>query len=72
MKLSTIWSLEGLSTPERLRRTREWGAMTVARKLPLRVRYWTTMQEIAKATRKSPNIPATPLDEIIRNLEAPK
>lgn len=72
MRLSTIWTLQGMSTIEKLRRTRDWGAMEIARLLPKRIRYWTTVQEIAKATMTSPNIPATPLDEILQNLDQPK
>jgi hypothetical protein len=30
------------------------------------------MLEIGKATRESMNIPGTPLEEILRNLETPK
>jgi hypothetical protein len=72
MRLTTIWSLQGMSLAERLRRTRECGAMGIARHLPLRIRYWTAMQEISRATMTSPNIPATPLDEILKNLDQPK
>lgn len=69
MRLSTIWSLPAMTTLERLRRTRDWFAMSLAAKLPRRVRYWVTMMEIAKATRTSSNIPATPLDEVLKNLD---
>jgi hypothetical protein len=69
MRLSTIWSIPCMSTMERLRRTREWANMEVASRLPQRLRYWVTMMEIAKATRNSPNIPGTPLDEILKNLQ---
>jgi hypothetical protein len=44
----------------------------VAGRLPKRLRYFVTLQAIAKATVNSPNIPATPLDEVLRNLEMPK
>lgn len=75
MRLSTIWSLRGMSTMERLRRTREWSAMEVASHLPLRIRYWVTIQEIAKVTtQKLPNeeVPSIPLSDILSNLDAPK
>jgi len=61
-----------MSLSERLRRTRDWGTWRVAAHLPLRLRYSTALLEIAKATRNSPNIPATPLEEVLKNLEAPK
>lgn len=69
MRLSTIWTLPSMSTMERLRRTLEWATMETAAKLPQRLKYWVTMQELAKATTTSKNIPATPLDEILMRLE---
>ena len=72
MRLRTIWSIPSMTMLERLRRTREWGAWAIAGHLPLRLRYYATIGEIAKATIDSPNIPATPLDEILKNLDAPK
>lgn len=72
MKLSTIWTLPGMSFKERLRRTREWLAMYVAALVPLRIRYHVTLQEIGKATKDSWNIPATPLEDILRKLDRPK
>lgn len=72
MRLKTIWTMPAMSFVERLRRTREWSAMKSVRFVPLRVRYWVTMCEIAKATNSSPNIPATSLDDILRNLDHPK
>lgn len=72
MRLRSIWSLPSYPLGERLRRTRDWLAMEIAANLPLRVRYWCTMQEIGRATMTSPNVPATPLDEILKNLETPK
>lgn len=72
MRFWTIWTIPAMGVGERLRRTRDWAAMTIAGALPLRIRYWVTMLELGKATIKSPNVPATPLDEVLRNLEAPK
>lgn len=71
MRLRTIWSIP-MEFTERLRRTRDWAAMTFASKLPLRIRYWCTLQEIGRATMTSPNIPATPLDEVLQGLAKPK
>lgn len=71
MRLSTIWTLHNMSTMERLRRTREWAVIEIASKLPKRIRYWVTIQEIAKATMDSPNIPATPLDYVLKKLDSP-
>lgn len=72
MRLKLIWTIPSMSTMERLRRTREWASWTVAGMLPKRIRYHVTMLEIAKATTKSPDIPATPLDEVLKNLDAPR
>jgi hypothetical protein len=58
-----------MSTMERLRRTLEWATMETAAKLPQRLRYWVTMQELAKATVDSRNIPVTSLDDILRRLK---
>ena len=69
MRLSTIWTLHNMSTIERVRRTREWANISLARKLPAKLRYWVTVSELAKATVDSPNVPATPLEEILRNLD---
>lgn len=72
MRFWTIWSIPCMSIKERLLRTREWGAMTIAAHLPKRVRYWTTMIELGRATAKSDNVMAEPLDSILQNLDAPK
>lgn len=68
MRLWTIWTIPATSIAERLRRTRDWAAMTTASMLPLRVRYWVTMMELGKATIESPNVPATDLSYILRHL----
>lgn len=72
MRFLTIWTIPACSLLERLRRTRDWAAMTIGARLPVRIRYWVTVLEIGKATMKSPNVPATPLSDILENLEAPK
>lgn len=71
MKISTIWTLRGCPLKERLLRTRDSLAMSIAAHLPLRIRYWCTMIELGHATKNSPNVPATSLDEILKNLQAP-
>lgn len=72
MRFWTIWTIPACSLLERLQRTRDWAAMAVGARLPVRIRYWVTVLELGKATMKSPNVPATPLSDILRNLEAPK
>jgi hypothetical protein len=72
MKFWTIWTMPAMSLDERLRRTRDCAAMGVARHLPLRVRYWVTLQEIGHATMKSKNVPASTVEEILPALRSPK
>lgn len=72
MRFRTIWTIPAMTFGQRLRRTRDWAAQTVAAKLPLRIRYWVTLQEIGHATKNSEDVPATPLDEILQNLATPK
>jgi hypothetical protein len=72
MKFASIWTLPGYSLSERFIRTRDWAAMAIASKLPIRVRYWVTMQELGHATMDSPNIPATKVEDILPKLRAPK
>lgn len=69
MRLSTIWTLPAMSTMERLRRTGEWAVIEIARHIPTRVRYWVVIQEIAKATMDSPNVPGTTVDEVLKKLD---
>lgn len=71
MRLKTIWTMPAMDFTEKLRRTRDWGAQEIAARLPLRIRYWVTLQEIGRATADSPHIPATPLDDILKRLESP-
>lgn len=72
MRFWTIWTQPATRLSERLRRTRDWAAMTVAAHLPVRIRYWVTLQEIGHATMKSKNVPATTLDEILPELRKPR
>jgi len=70
MRFTTIWTLRHMSLGERFRRTGEWALHTIGSKLPVRMRYFITIGEIAKATTNSPNIPATPLEDILKNLDS--
>lgn len=74
MRLKTIWTIPAMSTMERLRRTREWATMKVANRLPKDIRYWVVIQELAKASKDSPNrhIMATPIEDILKNMEPPR
>lgn len=68
MKFTTIWSLPGLPLKERVNRTLDCWSLNIANALPKRLAYWITMSQIGKATMKSKNVPATPLDDVLRNL----
>jgi hypothetical protein len=46
--------------------------MELARKLPKRLKYYVTLQQIGKATLDSPNVLGTRLEDILKNLETPK
>jgi hypothetical protein len=72
VRFTTIWTIPAMSLTERLRRTRDWAAQEFAARLPKRIKYFVTLQQIGRATMTSPNIPATPLEDILRNLDAPK
>ena len=61
-----------MTVREKLARTRDWVAQWAVRLVPYRVRYWTFIEMTAKATLDSPNIPATPLDELMGNIELPR
>lgn len=68
MKFTTIWSLPGLPLKERINRTLDCWSLNIADLLPKRLAYWITIRQIGKATMTSRNVPATPLDDILRNL----
>jgi hypothetical protein len=72
MKLRTIWTIPAMTFDERLRRSRDAIAMSIAYCLPVRIQYWTTMYMIGQATKMSVDVPATTCDEILRNLPKPK
>jgi hypothetical protein len=72
MRFWTIWTLPAMSLGERCLRTRDWLALVIAHKLPLRIRYWLVISEISYATRDSKDIPATTCSEILNNLRHPK
>lgn len=73
MRFTTIWDLTfPLPLKERLKRTRDWAALEVALKLPLRVKYWCAINMIGRATMKSPNVPASTVDYVLDNLPRPK
>lgn len=73
MRLRSIWSLPSYPLAERLRRTRDWAAMAVAARLPLRVRFWVAVQQIAAASTVDPQkvVPEMDLEYIMNNMPRP-
>jgi hypothetical protein len=74
MKFTTIWTIPAMTLSERMRRTREWAAMTAASKLPLRVKYWAGIQQLAAASTKDPHqvVPEMTMTQILQAMPAPK
>lgn len=73
MNLRSIWSLPSYPLSERLRRTREWAAMKAASKIPLRIKYWAAVQQIAAASTVDPNkvVPEMDFEYIMRHMPQP-
>lgn len=69
MRFTSIW-FPGypMALREKIERTKDLWAMRMDDILPKRVRYWVAMREIGKATMKSEHVPATTLDNVLRNL----
>lgn len=73
MKLATIWTIPAMTLSERLRRTRERAAMKAASKIPLRIKYWAAVQQIAAASTVDPHkvVPEMDTEYIMRNMPQP-
>lgn len=76
MRLISIWSMPSYSLKERLRRTRDWFFWKLPDYMPLRLRYITTIREIAKVTAKPGNtdkaVPDFTMNDILNGLDSPK
>lgn len=72
MRFWTIITLPGAGISEKFYRFRDWTALEIAAKLPLRVRYWATLQGISQATIKHPEVPAATVSYILKNLDHPE
>ena len=51
MKLTTIWTMKGMSLTEKIRRTKDWLARKVAKKLPDMVKFWACMFAIDQVSK---------------------
>lgn len=72
MRFTSIWFRWVRKYPmplkEKIERTKDLWSMNVYDILPKRVQYWVAMRAIGKATMTSQNVPATSLDNVLRNL----
>ena len=73
MRFWTSWTIPAMTVRERLRRTRDWAAMTVASKIPVRIKYWAAVQQIAAASWVDPKkvVPEMDTEYIMRNMPQP-
>lgn len=68
MRFTTIWTLPGLPLRERINRTLDLLCLILADILPKRLVYWIAFRQIGRATKTSQNVPATSLDNLLRNI----
>lgn len=69
MKLSTIWTLPGMALKERLSRTHDALAISIAIHLPLRVKYWSFILVGAKAMPDDQNVPEAKFMDLLKSAE---
>ena len=72
MRFWTIITMPAMSMSEKIIRLRDWTAQEIAAILPLRVRYWATLQGIGQATMEHPEIPAADVSYILEHLKHPE
>jgi hypothetical protein len=56
VKLTTIWTMPAMSLRERMRRSADWADLTIAARLPKRVRYWAFV--LAALDAAKPEMPS--------------
>lgn len=76
MRFWTIWTLPAMSFDERLRRTRDWAALAIAVRLPLRIRYWSMVANISEASQSvalcRQHVNSMTVLELMDNIDTPK
>lgn len=74
MRFWSIITLPAATPAEKFRRLRDWAAMWAAGKIPVRVKYWVAVQQMAAASRVDPHkiVPEMDLEYIMKNMPAPK
>lgn len=65
MKLSMIWTLEGMALSERLRRTRELLIMQTAHHLPRRLAYWSLIDSGVRYMESNEVVPEVPFTLVL-------
>lgn len=73
MKFWSIITLPAATPAEKLRRLRDWAALAIAHRLPVRIRYWTAVSQMAAASTVDPHkvVPEMDLEYIMRNMPQP-
>lgn len=69
MKLATIWTIPAMTLAERLRRTGDSLAFTVAAHLPKRVRYWTFIQVGGQAMKPGETVSEARFMDLLERAE---
>lgn len=74
MRFWTIITLPAATPAEKLRRLRDWAAMTIAGWIPVRIKFWAAVQQMAAASTVDPNkvVPEMDLEYIMKNMPAPR
>lgn len=65
MRLSTIWTLKGMPLRERLNRTGEYVASTIAYHLPKRIAYWSYIHTGVRHMEANEVVPEVRYTEIL-------
>lgn len=68
MRLSTIWTLPGMSFGERIRRTMDSVACSVAYRLPKRIKYWAYVHVGSNAMRPDEVVPEARFMELLERV----
>lgn len=68
MKLSTIWTIRSMSVPERLRRTIDTLACSLAYHLPKRVKYWAYIH-VGTQAMKGRVVPEATFMELLQDAD---
>jgi hypothetical protein len=69
MKLTTIWTLRGMSLRERLNRTGELAVQTLAHHLPRKLAYWSFIDSGVRAIGPREEVPDVRYIDLLKRLE---